>query len=129
MKQKTIVIFFFLSTYILKSQQLDVGKHVFNDEAGISCVINSFNGGKDVAVVLNLGKLHSGRVIKARGEWVKVNIKDVQPNYKGPDGWYHVGDGDCSMDFETPGQQLKIKIHDCENSGVNNTEFKLKRAK
>jgi hypothetical protein len=130
MKTKSIIIsVLVIGLSWCKAQQLSDGKHVFTNEKGMTCTISTFENGTQVAVNLNLGKEYSGKVIKAKGEWMRVNMNGVEPGYKGPEGWYQVSDGNCSMEFESPQEQLKINLNDCKENELKDLELKFTKQK
>ena len=111
----------------ISAQQLENGTYVYTNAKGVVCTINSSNNGWDVSVNLNLGKDYSGRVVKARGGWRKVNVNGADPGYDGPGGWYEANDGNCNLDFDATTKELTLRLADCQKNGVKNMDLKLTR--
>jgi hypothetical protein len=127
MKTKILFIFSFAFSVNYFFAQSSDGKYTYQNEKGMTCSVTISEGGWKAAVVLNLGKSYNGKVIKARGDWFKINRNAVEPDYNGPEGWYQVSDGNCNIDFDEPGKTLKLNLSNCENLGIKDKEIKFSK--
>ena len=125
MKTKFLFIFFLAFSVNHFFAQSRDGKYMYQNDKGMTCNVTISEGGWKAAVVLNLGKEFNGRVIKARGEWFKVNRNGADPGYDGPDGWYQLSDGNCSMEFDEIAKVILLKVFDCGKYGVKNMDLKF----
>ena len=125
MKTKFLLVYFFAFSFNIFFAQSSDGKYTYQNTKGMTCSVTISESGWKAALVLNLGKSYNGKVIKARGDWFKVNRNGVGPDYDGPAGWYQVSDGICVMEFDEPNKTLTISFSECEKSEIKVKEIKF----
>jgi hypothetical protein len=47
------------------------------------------------------------------GQWFKVNMNGVDPDYSGPNGWYQFQTSRCNYSFNETTNKLTLEQYDC----------------
>jgi hypothetical protein len=79
--------------------QLNDGKYIFKNKE-MKLIIKISDNGWDLNVTMI--NIKTKKVIKSIGVWFKIPRLNVDPNYKGPGGWYKFETPNFYYEFDKP---------------------------
>jgi hypothetical protein len=116
-KKNKLFIALFLSaiTYFPAFSQLGEGHFIYSNEQ-LSFEFDLIDNGWTIEKTLLKNKLNGAEETGA-GEWFKVNMNGMEPDYNGPDGWFEFSSPNCAYTFtlNIDSDTLYLK-NECSNS-------------
>lgn len=108
-KVKLLVVSILLFSFSSNAQTGEGNYHYANDEIILTFV--TIDGGWGLSDVV-LTHTKTGKSASGVGEWFKLNMNGVDPDYKGPEGWYQFELNECYYEFNEPTETL-ILVEGC----------------
>ncbi len=118
-----LLISIFLVSLSSQAQKGEGKYHYANDE--ISLTFTVIDGGWGLSEVVFTNK-KTGKSTTGVGEWFKLNMNGVDPDYNGPEGWYQFETQECYYEFNEPHETLSL-LEGCGTS--DDKEYTLNLSK
>lgn len=102
----TIVTLLVISTSSLNAQ-LNEGIYKYANDL-ISLSFTCADSGWILSDVVVTNK-KTGSTVTGAGEWFKINMNGVDPDYSGPEAWYQFETKECFYEFDEPSEKLVLR--------------------
>ena len=102
----TIAILLFISTSSLIAQLNEGIYRYANDHILLS--FRCADSGWILSDVVVTNK-KTGSTVTGAGEWFKINMNGVDPDYSGPEAWYQFETKECFYEFDEPSEKLVLR--------------------